>query len=265
MRLGAARSRSPIAPGLVLNHPVLEKHGLRVRRGQTSITIAAPGVGKSQLWLNLAHRMKVPTIYWSADTDQADVTIRSFALELGLTTAEVEQKLLDDTWRTWMYDRFGHSGDHIDWVFDSPITGERLAERGNAFAEKHGEYPHLAILDNLSNAVQNPADEYAEIKQIQTSVQALARRWGCHVAVLAHAKGEYDAGNKPIPQSGGLQNPFKIPELGITLCRPDEESSMDLYRVKQRGGKSDPGARHPITLGIDFARATVQGFTKVGG
>lgn len=241
-------------------YPVLENAGLRLRRGQTSLTVAAPGVGKSQFWANIAHRSKAPTLYWSADTDQSDITIRSFALHLGLTTKDVEEKLLDDAWREWVFDHLGDSADHIEWVFDSPILGKQVGERAKAFAELHGQYPHLMVLDNLSNAVTNPADEYAEIRLIQTAAQHLARETNTHIAILHHAKGEYDAGNKPIPQSGGLQNPFKIPEVGITMYRPDGDLRLAVNLVKQRGGKSDPAAKHPISLSIDFSRATVLGY-----
>ena len=260
MRLGSSHGRSPVAPMLPMPYPALAQAGLRLRRGQTSLTVAAPGVGKSQLWQNFAHRMKVPALVWSADTDQSDVTIRSLALHTGYTVAEVEEYLHDDTWRPFLFDRMGGRADHIDWVYDSPITARLLGERLKAFAMKFGAWPELVVLDNLSNAITNPADEYAEIRQVQSAAQQLARETRAHIAILHHAKGEYDSGTKPIPQSGGLQNPFKIPEIGITLYRPDEDNRLAVNLVKQRGGTSDPAARHPVSLSIDFARASVLGF-----
>lgn len=261
MRLGTSQHRvTGLAPALPVPFPALQNAGLRIRRGQTSLTVAAPGVGKSQLWQNLAHRMRVPCLFWSADTDQTDVTIRSLALYTGFTATEVEQNLTDEQWRGWMFEKMGDKARHIEWVYDSPIAGRLLGERVKAFAEVRGEYPHLVVLDNLSNAVTNPADEYAEIRLVQTAAQQLARETKAHIAILHHAKGEYDSGNKPIPQSGGLQNPYKIPEVGLTLYRPDESNRLAVCIVKQRGGKSDPAARHPITLSVDFERATVLGY-----
>jgi hypothetical protein len=242
-------------------YPALAARGLKIRPGQTSLTVAAPGVGKSQFWANLAHRMRVPTLYWSADTDQSDVTMRTLALHCGLTVAEVEANLTDDSWREWMFEKLGHQADHIEWVFDSPITGRHLGERLNAYAALHGEYPALTVVDNLSNTLQTDQDEYQQIKAVQTQFQALARETKSHIASLHHAKGEYDSGTKPIPQSGGLQNPFKIPEVGLTLYRPDEDNRLAVNIVKIRGGRSDPAAKYPISLSIDFARAAVLGFT----
>jgi len=203
--------------------------------------------------------MRVPTLYWSADTDQSDVTIRTLALHTGLTVTEVEAKLTDDWWRQWMFDQVGSKADHIEWVWDSPIAGKVLGERLKAFATVRGQYPHLTVVDNRQNALTG-ADEYAEVKQVQAKIEELAKETKSHIALLHHAKGDYDSGTKPIPQSGGLQNPFKTPAVGLTLYRPDEDNRLAVNIVKQRGGKSDPAAKYPHSLSIDFSRATVLGF-----
>lgn len=222
--------------------------------------MAAPGAGKSQLWANLAQRMKVPTLYWSGDTDNVDVTLRTLAMWLGYTVSEVEERLKDTAWRALMFDQLGDKSDHIDWVFDPVINGKAIGERMNAFAEVHGTYPHLVVVDNLSNAVADPEREYAETKVVMSSVQQLARKSKAHIAVLHHANGKYEDTTIPIPQSGASQNPFKTVELGLTLWRPYPDR-MAVAPVKNRGGLSDPKALHPINFGIDFSRATVHGYS----
>lgn len=257
MRLGAGRRGSAVAAALPMPYPQIP---VKLRRGQTSLWVGAPGTGKSQVLQNIAHRMRVPTLLWSADTDQSDVTIRSLALHTGYTVEQVEEYLHDEAWRPFLFERMGTKADHIDWVFDSPITGRHLGERLKAYAQVHGEYPHFTVLDNLSNALTGAKEEHIEVRDILTAVQQLARETKSHIAVAHHATGEYDSGNKPIPQSGGLNKPFKIPEVGLTLYRPDEDNRLAVCVVKQRGGKSDPAARHPVSLSIDFARASVLGF-----
>lgn len=200
--------------------------------------------------------MRVPTLYWSADTDQTDVTIRQLALITGEKTDLIEQRLQEESWHEYLIGQL-KTVRHIDWVFDSAITGRGVRERLDAFCELHGQYPWLVVLDNMSNAIQNPAEEYAQIKTMQTETQHLAREVNAHIAVLHHAKGEYDSGQKPIPQSGGLQNPFKIPEVGLTLF--SKEGQIGVCVVKNRGGKADPGAQNPVMLPIDFSRSAVLG------
>lgn len=260
MRLGGAQA-STFAPGLTIPYPALVAAGVRIQPGQTSLTVAAPGAGKSQFWANLAHRMHYPTLFWSADTDQHDATARTLAMWLGIPATEVEQKLGDETWRPWMFEKLGTRADHIDWVFDSHIEALVVGQRMDAFAEIHGKYPALVVIDNLSNVIIEPENEFAEIKTFMSLMQKLARNSKAHVAVLHHSTGKYEDGTVPIPQGGAAQNPFKTPELGLTLWRP-QPTRLSVGIVKNRGGFSDPGAKHPVNLDVDFSRSLVAGYTS---
>lgn len=213
------------------------------------------------LWLNLAMRTAVPALYWSGDTDQHDVLMRTLALLTNITTEQVEEQYKGSVEAKTFYDAKLGLGDHVDWVFDSAIPAGKVAERLTAFAELHGEYPHLVILDNLSNAVEHQGDEFAEQKEFMTEVQRLARFTRAHFAVLAHAKGDYENGLKAIPQSGVLNNLAKIPEVLITLHWHDSSGTgIDLNICKNRSGKPDPGANRPVFFPVDYSRAFVGGF-----
>ena len=260
MRLSASARRGGLTPALPVPYPALGNFGLRLRRGQLSLTIAAPGVGKSQLWHNIAHRMGIPTIYWSADTDSHDALMRATALWSGHTTEQVEKNSAEESWRD-LYAEMLQQSSHIDWIFDPAIIPRLVGERLNAFAEMRGEYPHLLVVDNLSNTVENTSDEFSEQKAVMVAMQKLARETKAHVAVLAHAKGQYEDGDKPIPQGGSVNNLFKLPEIGLTLHRADPMGGyLGLNVVKNRGGQADPTASRPLTFQVDYARGTVHGF-----
>lgn len=259
MRLATGRKSGAFAPTLNVPYPALESAGLRLRRGQLSLTVAAPGVGKSQLFQNISHRCGEPTLYWSADTDRHDVTVRAVAMWSGKTTDDVDNILDDPSWGDWPQQQLLHSS-HVEWVFDSHITAEGVKDRLLAFAERHGEYPHLLVIDNLSNTVSDMSDELAEMKAVVTSMQDVARQTGAHVALLAHSKGEYENGSKPIPQGGALNNLMKWAEVGITLHRDEDGKRLGVNLVKLRGGNSDPAAKRPIYLPTNLACATVMGF-----
>lgn len=260
-RLGAGR-RGVLAPALPIPYPVLNAAGLRPRRGQTSLTVAASGVGKSQLWGNIAHRTGVPTIYWSADTDEHDVTTRAMALWSGTSTEQIDEQLRNDAWRKYYDEILRANASHVDYVFDAQITPRIVAERLKAFAEVNGEYPHLFVIDNLSNTVQNQDSVLSEQTDTMVGLQRLARESGTHIAILAHAKGEYEGGMKPIPLNGVLNNLGKYVETVITMHRQDDAGRfLGLNLAKNRGGKgADPAARHPVQLEVDFSIATVKGF-----
>ncbi len=238
-------------------YPALSNRGFYLRRGQTSLTVAAPGVGKSALWLNLALRMHAPCVYWSADTDRHDVTMRALAALTGYTMDQCGEYAAAGSINTA---ELLHKADHISWVFDPDITGEHVTARLRAFAEINGQYPELVIVDNLSNTVTGQ-DEYAELRQVTRAMQKIARQTNAHVAMLHHALGEYENGDRPIPQGGALGKLAKTPEQMLTLFNA-AENQMAVAIVKNRSGKPDPMAKRPILLSTDFSRASVFGFSE---
>lgn len=241
--------------------PVLENAGLRLRRGQLSLWVAAPGVGKSQLLQNIAIRSGEPTCYWSGDTDVSDVLLRTAAMLSARPTWDIEQKLHDPLWHDRILGLVKAKAGHVEWVFDSEIRVKGVEREMKKFAELHGSYPHLLVIDNLTNAVQSGGEqEHVEIRHILTTAKKIGRSTNAHVAVLHHATGEFEDGDKPIPQRGAQQKSFKIPETGVTMYHPDgDRDALALNFVKQRGAVSDPGARFPVILPIDFSCATVLG------
>lgn len=257
MRLTAAARRGAMTPALPMPYQALDASGLRLRRGQVSLTVAAPGVGKSMLWLNFAMRMNVPAIYWSADTDQHDVMMRALAVRTNYTTEQIDEYYLSSDEAKARYDTELAAVLNIDWVFDSAIPVALVAERLKAFAEVHGEYPQLVVLDNLSNAVEHQEQEMAEQKAFIVEVQRLARFTRAHFAILAHAEGKFDDRFTPIPQSGVYNKLAKLPEVVLTLNFLDaQQTQLAVNVVKQRGGKA-MGIGQPVKLGIDYSRAQV--------
>lgn len=260
MRLSRPGGVTNLAPALPMPYPALSNRGFWLRRGQTSLTVAAPGVGKSVLWLNLALRMRVPTMIWSADTDQHDVTMRTLALITGYTMGEAEN-YLDAGTRGFNPRGLLSRADNISWVFEPDINGVSVQERLRAFAEVHGLYPELVVIDNLSNTVENQSEEYAELRQVTRVMQRIARTTNAHVGMLHHALGEYENGDKPIPQGGALGKLAKIPEQMLTLFRSGE-GQMGVAIVKNRSGKADPSGKSPVLLSVDYSRASVYGYAE---
>lgn len=260
MRLSQARKGNALSPPLPQPFPALEGHGLIFRRGQSSLTVAAPGVGKSVVWLNFALRMRVPTAYFSADTDRHDVTMRLLAALTHYDTRTVEQYISDNT-AGFDTAKILRAADHIQWAFEPTITGEYVTERLRAFAEVHGEYPALTVIDNLSNTVQNQSDEYAELRQVVQVMQRVARATGSHVAMLHHATGEYEDGSKPIPQSGALGKIAKVPEQMLTLYRAGD-GKVGVCCVKNRSGPADPSGKSPVMLNVSYPQSLVMGFKE---
>lgn len=257
MRLTGLRATA-FAPELPFPYRTLAEAGVHLRRGELSLTAAAPTVGKSQFWLNVALRMGVPSLYWSADMPPEDVTTRTLAMHLNLPVTAVRENLPKERDREWMFEQLGGRSDHIEWVFDPVVTIQAAEERLEAFAELHGEYPHLFVVDNVRNAIDDKASEYAETDEILSGLQVLGRESKAHTAALTHVKGAYEDGHKPVPMSGPIQNAFKRPTLGLTMHRPQDTLwYLGVNVVKTREGVSDTAAERPVFLSIDYSKSQV--------
>jgi hypothetical protein len=259
VRLSQAGTRTALAPPLPQPYKALAARGLYFRPGQASLTVAAPGVGKSLFWLNYALRAGQPCLYLSGDTDRHDVTIRLLAATSGYENSQCEQFAGGGVAGFDPAALLRHA-DHIQWVFDASLPAEYIVERLAAYREMHGEYPALVVIDNLRNTIDGD-DEFREMRQATVAIQKLARLTGSHVATLAHATGEYENGDKPIPQGGVAGKLSKDPEAVITLYRYGQ-GQLGVIVAKNRSGRPDPAAQAPIVLNIDYSRSSLYGFEE---
>lgn len=209
------------------------------------------------LLTNLAVRMRVQTMYFSADSNEDTVMQRVIALLSNTPLAQVEANLGDEGWRQF-YDTntaAGHA--HIDWQFSTSVGLETIGRKVSAHTEIHGRSPKLIILDNLRDAVDASAAGrgYGDFEEVQTGLRELARRTGAHVASLHHATGEYENGDKMIPLGGVEMKLSKIPEQVFSLWRTSQDE-IGVHSPKNRSGA--PLAR--ATLHVDLSTATVHGY-----
>lgn len=255
--LSASRRVTTLAPPLPITNTVMQRAGLVLRRGQFSLLAAAPGVGKTVFATNLSVFTQVPTIYFSADSDEWTVRMRASAILSGVALDTIEQQLNEPAWEAH-YTGLLHRADHIDWCFRSDIDVlDFIWPRIDAHAELRGDYPQLIVVDNLGNTVGDSDNEYAELRQICRDLQVIARGTQAHVLALHHVKGGLEGGTKPIGMGDLLGNIGKIPEVVLGLNRSGE-NQVNLTVPKNRGGKS--GMSLPLTM--HYPTATVGGYTR---
>lgn len=253
-RLSTPKNITELAPALVVPNSHFQRAGFVQRRGQFSIIAAAPGVGKTILATNLAVQASVPTLYFSADSDEFTVLTRAAAILTGHTLDEIERNLEDDSWADY-YAKILSRADHVDWCYNSDIDPEFIALRVQAYAEMQGEYPWLIVVDNLGNTVVEQDNEASELKATCRELQRLARLTGAHVIGTHHVTGPKESGWTEIGLGDLLYKIGKISEQVIGL---HHYSQAELYLniAKNRGGRSGFG----FPVGIDYARATIDGF-----
>lgn len=213
----------------------LGDRGCHFRAGEVSLWGAGSGSGKSVLVHWIALYAGVPAIYFSADSNDATMRMRTGAMLTGLPQEQVWQQL--EAREGPALDALG-SVSHVSWVFDSSPELEDIEEEVSAFQVANGEFPRLIVVDNLRNVTGDSAgDEYRFWDEVVGTLHDMARFTESHVAITHHVTGTYASGDRVIPL-GGLENKVdKRAEVVITLHRPSEDS-MSLSIVKNRGGQA---------------------------
>lgn len=254
--LSAARKATVLSEPIPVQNSVFARSGLVFRRGQFSLVAAAPSVGKTLFATNVSIRTPVPTLYFSADSDEWTVKQRACSILSGVDLNTVEQQLNQQSWEAFYADKLRQT-DHIDWSFNSDIEPEYLIQRMLAHSEPRGEWPQLIIVDNLGNTVVDQDNESAELRAACRELQRIARLTNAHVMGLHHVKGRKENGTEPILLGDLLYNIGKIPEMVLGLHWPGvPRESLMVTVPKNRGGKAGMN----IPLPIDYTRATIGGF-----
>lgn len=241
----------------------LEREGVRVRRGQLTLIAAAPGVGKSLLALALAIRSGVPSLYFSADTDQATMSHRATAMVTGWRVEDIELAAQQGLTEAINVELEKVENVRLDFAASPTLTD--LEECLRAFEMVYGEFPALVVIDNVTN-VDNESGEggFPGLESTFDFLHEMARETGASIVVLHHVTGEYDDGTKPVPLSGLRGKVSKVPELILTLHRVSGDSDtggrlLGISPVKNRTGKSDPSGSWYVTVEVDLERMRVRG------
>lgn len=227
------------AGGTAIPQPIeaIRQLGFVQRRGQLSLFVAAPGVGKSIVALHMALKCGIPTLVISADTDRSDQGERAMSILSGQPMSVIKEDP----------DKYVHVlraiPDFVRFEFDSGPEAADLLEMTKAYAMVQGSYPHLIIVDTIGKIWSDTGDESGRLKDATDQCQQMARKTGAHVMALSHATKMFDGGNIPIPLDGILGGTSKLPEGVMTMFR-NEAGDICFCPVKNRSGPMDATAMH---------------------
>lgn len=230
------------------------KERIALRRGQVSLVVAAPGVGKTAFALDVAKRSAPHrAFYFCVDTDPLDMTGRAIASVTGEPVPRDEGDLGE--YVAYFRPQLAEAMGHVTWCFDGGPSVSDVFEEVECYGAVYGAYPELVTVDNLTSLELDGEMGYTAIQEALSQLNQLARESGAHVMVLHHATGLYEDGDKPIPLSGVEQKAGKRVAMVLTMTRMG--SSLRVYPVKNRGGKADARAHHFVSLTTDLARMRV--------
>jgi DnaB-like helicase C terminal domain len=236
--------------------PSLDRKGTRLLRGQLCLVCAGPGTGKSAFVLTYALKARVPTLYFSADSDAFTQLTRSVSVLTGWSmdrsSALIREGNLDPAAVAAL--------DNIPIMFkyDASPSISQIEDPLEAFVQKYGDYPALVVIDNITNIRMDSSDgdddPFSGLEGLMDYLHDMARKTGACVVGLHHVTGPYNDANKPIPLSGIKGQIGRVPELVLTMYRIPSEfghDSLNVSTVKNRAGKQDASGQSYISLDFD--------------
>jgi len=222
-----------------------EDNQIAVRRSELSMIAGEPGAGKSTLALAMALRMRVPTLYLSADTNAHTMAMRLYSMISGESQSEAEKVISDNP--VLAKQRLSLAN-HIYWSFDSSPNLGDLDDEVTAIEEVLGRSPELIVVDNLMDISMDNGEDFNSMRSAMKELKYLARDTNAAVLVLHHTKESYNS--DPCPPRAAVQGMVnQLPALILTVGQ--QHGLMGVSSVKNRYGKADPSGNNPVWLGFN--------------
>jgi len=224
---------------------------------------AAPNAGKSMFALIYAVKAKVPTLFFSADTDTTTVMLRAAAHASGHSQVNVEQNLSTDS---HYYDDYFDKLKHIKWVFDSSPSLDDIELEIKAYVELYGQAPELIIIDNLMNVAAETDNEWAGLRAIMMELHDMARKTEACVLVLHHVseQSEYGSPTEPPARRAIHGKVSQLPALILTLGYNPEFNELKIAAVKNRFGPHAADGKTYSTLSVSYANCQISDKNSYG-
>ncbi|MGY0232788.1 AAA family ATPase [Longispora urticae] len=227
-------------------------------RGQVHMVAGPASSGKTAFALVSALKMRVPTLYYSADSDANTMRIRSVA-----ALTKHPQSLVKEVLSAGMFnEEYGQLLESlpIRFQFDpTDPTVEDIVYAMTCRKEIMGVYPTLLVLDNLMNITGDGGDEWQAMRRASKDLHYLARKTEAAIVVLHHTsvpKNEDEI--EQAPKRSQIQGKVdQMPEVIVTIAHEPATSSLWVATVKNRHRASDLMARFPFRMYVDYSRMQI--------
>lgn len=229
----------------------LEAIGGTPRRASTTMIAATPGAGKSYWMLKYLQVLRLPTLYFSADTGPQDQLERASAMATGNRIEQVREDMMvggEDYYADILAEHFSH----IRWVFETDPTYDDIELEVSAYAEAYGDFPQIIVVDNLVNLVGDGESEYASQKESTRVLHRLERITGASIFLVHHMNEVTTNTEYPSPRRDVANKLTQLPSLIFSLA--SDGDVMRIAVVKARGARNDPSGKTFCTIPVDLDR-----------
>ena len=226
-----------------------ERAGIILRRAEITMIAGTPGAGKSSIALAIAARAKVPTLYFSADTNAHTMAMRLLAMSSRISQTAAEQMLKREPQQA---EEVLTLNNHLFWSFESTPTLKDLDDEVSAFETVWGRSPTLIVVDNLMDIAMDGHEEFQGMRAAMKELKYLARDTNSAVLVLHHTKEGFD-GYPCQPRSAvqGLVNQIPAMVLTIGQMKQGDDTYLCVAPVKNRYGRADQTGNNYVSLAFN--------------
>ena len=241
----------------------LAKKQIKFRRGQVCMVAAAPNAGKSMFALIYAVKAKVPTLFFSADTDIATVMMRAASHLSGHSQQLVEGNLNSNR---HYYDKHLENMSNIQFVFDSSPSLDDIELEIKAYVELYGIPPELIVVDNLMNVAAETDNEWAGLRAIMVDFHDMARKTEACVMVLHHVSEQTEYGKTSFPPHRRAIHGkvSQLPALILTLGFDPLDGTLKVAPVKNRFGPHTADGSDFVTLFVNYSVCQISDADEYG-
>lgn len=217
----------------------LEQAGIRLRAGTASYIAGTPGSMKTGWTLYYVARMNLPTLYFSADSEPFEMMERAASMVSGKSVREVRVNPA----------AFAAELDslNIRMVFEDAPTYTDLELEVAAYAEIHGEFPKVIVIDNLLNLTGENENEWGAHRDHAKVIHRLTRITKAAMLVLAHmGEDKVDPSGLPQPRTKLQGKVSHLPKVILSLAF--DGTRLKVAAVKNRFGPGDASGRTYVEL-----------------
>lgn len=219
-----------------------ENAGIRLREGTVSVIAGTPGSMKTGLALAWVLGLNKPTLYFSADSEDFEMVERVASNKTGHSMAQIRQN--PSAYAEALADV------PIRFTFEDSPTYSDVELEVAAYAEVHGHWPGVIVIDNLLNLVGENENEWGAHRDHMRVVHRLTRITRATTLLLAHMSDD-KADPSGVPQ-GRTKLQGKVSHLPkMILSLAFDGQVLKASAVKNRFGPADASGQNYASLWVN--------------
>lgn len=237
-----------------------EAQRIRIRRSSVHVWAGPSASFKTMTIMNAIMNMKVPTIYFSTDSDDSTMASRMLGIVTGTAVEECEAWLNPNSSHLKRASELLAPHDYIRWDFSAGVTLDDIWNGAYAYATTEGIWPDQIVVDVASDIfLGGQKDEWSMLKELLRQLKLIARETGAAVHLVHHVSDAWrPTQERPVPSKADVLGKISIaPVVMMNFAPGSRDGEIYAACVKNRFAKCDPSGRNYIRMHVDPATARV--------